>query len=287
MASFFLLKISGSSHAKEKKKPWTSVQIDEILRASQGEGLKDVQLGLDRQSNILCATPLLAGLARDFIKVESAFIRQESHKGFFNDIEKFEVLYREENGEGSVHAEMKVLGYLLSEGIIGEHSTENEYIGISKLCCSKCELIIKITNEVKNEVKKVPPVLGVGALQSETIILTRGEHGLGMRWKWTPPRFLSAVPSSPRLIKKTTVEFGLLKRIADKYREYIGFQKKILGFVAFNCFLDFKIDLKSRPKNKNKGQHYDNIPSPFVKIKKTGSTGSDASCGSGRGSCEM
>ena len=143
-------------------------------------------------------------VCRDFKKLEKFFLKDENQKtSFFQLMKKgsYELL---KEGKENVHAEMRILGHLLKKIINRDKSnktqSDNEiYIGISKLCCLKCECMLNAAKET---------------LEKSTYKITLdfgGEHDLEKNWKWVPPSPFKGKIFSTRM---TNQPDGIVRDIA-------------------------------------------------------------------------
>lgn len=143
----------------DKERNWKTLSVLNLLEIATGNPALTDPL---ESGDIMRAFFIISDLARDFRKVKDFF----SKENFSFDILNF--------GEQNVHAELRMIDYLLkNQGI--NFINDTHYIGISKLCCAKCELVIKTMNFT----------------MKEGVIETRGEHGIGADdKKWQAPHFL-------------------------------------------------------------------------------------------------
>jgi hypothetical protein len=149
------------------------------------EGLKFSLENLSQAYFVFCQAALLA---RDFLNIEKFLIdskNENSLKQAFacgaaqdgNEEAKnggYRILAIDADG---VHAEMKMVEYLLSEGILKEGG-EGVYIGISKLCCYDCALVLMAVNDVVKD------------KEESEIVSYRGYHADLIKG-WPQPNLLS------------------------------------------------------------------------------------------------
>jgi len=112
-------------------------------------------------------------------------------KDLFNLIKRGserDIIYCSNSLKPKMHAEMKILTEVKERLYLEE---EEGYIGISKLCCTPCQLMINIVNKENSEIAET----GVSTKKRKQITIkkekgfyTRGTHG-GTYSKWQVPNF--------------------------------------------------------------------------------------------------
>jgi hypothetical protein len=148
---------------------WEDMSIKQLMRIATN----DIPvMNTYEQSDILRIFPVIGSLSKDFRKVENSLRGKD-----------FKILTE---GRKGVHAELRMLDYLLKYEKISFNG-ESQYIGISKLCCPRCEIVIGILN-LRIKTRK-----GI----KENVIETRGEHGVSAGDKnWKSPDFLDNIKIS-------------------------------------------------------------------------------------------
>ncbi|AIF80996.1 hypothetical protein I862_02165 [endosymbiont of Acanthamoeba sp. UWC8] len=99
----------------------------------------------------------------------------------------------------AVHAEMRILSFLLATTSLT--NLPDIYIGITKLCCHNCRLVLESVNKVLDR----------------DFILNRGQHDLEFK-NWEPPFFLKDN------FKKHCFKdnYSLVKKIQENYNTYLN-----------------------------------------------------------------
>ena len=138
--------------------------------------IKDlIEISSNEAGKILDAFLIVNRLSRDIRKIIEE-IRKNTELGILIKEKKFEIL---KIGKASEHAELKILTHILP---LLMETDKNKftpiYIGISKLCCTKCEIIIQAINET--------------LLSSEDVILRKGCSQITFS-SWIKPAFLKKI----------------------------------------------------------------------------------------------
>ena len=148
-------------------------------------------------------------LYRDLLKLEKTIAPKQ--KPFDNNYKvneelvlslrnaNFEVLFKEPHGP--IHAEVQILSHLIE--MINNHTLttidqKKIYIGISKLCCLNCRVMLEKANDIFTEDK------------IKILLETRGRHDLDFGDKWIPPNLFSKGYNSPKSsVQNKSLEFRI------------------------------------------------------------------------------
>lgn len=188
-----------SDYILNKDRNWKTLSVLELLEIATGNPALTAPF---ESGDIMRAFFIISDLARDFRKVKSFFSKEDF---------TFKVL---NIGKQNVHAELRMIDYLLKNDRIN-FINDTHYIGISKLCCAKCELLIKTMNFTMKENKTT----------GKDFIETRGEHGIGADdTKWQEPDFLDEDEEEIEAFPEKVRDYReLLLNKYNIFRRYLGY----------------------------------------------------------------
>lgn len=211
-ASYYYKKITSSSHPPG----YLEFLYEKLEKAGGDKKLVSLSSYSNDVDDIMLQA--IARARKDLMKLEDALTPQnlkqsinaektfkaeiiEAFKTF--DIKQSLVLAGEDSDK--VHAEMRIIQYIIE--YLKKHPKEitskNLYIGLSKLCCISCDLVINHDN-------KLAFIYGDRQIVIEP---TRGGHGYGYEWK-----VINAIKNRPELL------MNFLGKNA--YDAYISFSRK-------------------------------------------------------------
>jgi hypothetical protein len=156
-----------------------------------------------------------------------------------------------------IHAEMQVLQRLMTEPL--QANAKPYYIGVSKLCCIKCEAVIDAVNEVLGDKVKTRPLSSTDSKNYDYQGHGGAFHNTGI------PRFILKANEPLNATKLAELQNDLIKQIQHYFKEETWREKDTLNNVE--CVFS------SLEAENVRGQHYRKSESP----EHTGSSSSSTS----------